>query len=129
MDANNAIEACEKTGKVRKKQECYHQLHEAEPLFTVELDNLQAAAEKLHKRIKTIRRNEGVGTYLFVDRELNAYPISESRPCAKDWVRTRFKELVGYYNYVRRNDLPILKPTIEGLLEDLQDHIQDLRTP
>lgn len=127
MEVENALEASTRTGKVRKPHEAFHQSHAPEPICQINPEDISEAVGILYQRIKAIRRNEGAGTYLYITANFQAFAVSETRPCATDWVKTRFKELVGYYNYVRRHNLPILKPTHAGLAEDIEDHIRELR--
>ena len=127
MEVEFALEAAVKTGKVRKSHEAFHQQHAPEPICIINRESLNEAVGTIYHRIKAIRRGEGAGTYLFIGPDLKVYAVSETRPCTKDWVKNRFKELVGYYNYVRRHNLPILKPTMAGILEDIEDHLKDLQ--
>ena len=126
MEVENALEASTRTGKVRKPHEAFHQSHAPEPICQINPEDISEAVGILYQRIKAIRRNEGAGTYLYITATYQAFAVSETRPCATDWVKTRFKELVGYYNYKRRLGLPILKPTMAGLLEDVTEHLSQI---
>jgi len=126
MEAVKTLGASDKTGKVRKSHEAFHQSHAPSPICRVDPENIGEAVRVIHARIKLIRLKEVGGTYLFIDRNLDAFAISESRTCIKAWITGHFAELVGFYTYVKRHNLPILKPTFGGLAEDIQDHLREL---
>ena len=132
-----AVEAFELEGMVRavgKQAPPMRQVHQPTPDCRIG-DDLTAAAILLLSTIRRIYRDQkGCATYLFVDRDGNAYAISERRAVALHWVREHIDWLVGRYlppsrsekTAARRTGKPFMEPTVDGLVEDLADHLRTL---
>lgn len=96
------------------------------PYLVIDPAHIETAADLLAGRIRAIRYRQECATYLYVDPvTLNAYAIPECKPAAEQWVRGQFGWLVGVYDLVHRKDAPMLKPTPEGIAEDLREHLTD----
>lgn len=74
-------------------------------------------------RIRATQAARGCGCYLFIDEALRVYVIPEEKPAALEWVKTRFRALVGFYAVRARGREPWLCATHEGLREDALDHL------
>ena len=126
-----ALEAMDAPDTVKRQpHRPFRQQWTPEPYCTVDPDHPEIAAGLIVARIRAIRRAEGSATYLFVDTLMNAYVVSESRPAAKAWIKTKFRWLVGYYVAGRsnaKNQVEGLSATIPGLTEDLAQHLLDLK--
>ena len=99
------------------------------PLLVIDPHCIAPSAEAIVARILEIERSRGAGSYLFIDATMHAFVITEEKPLALQWVKSRFRELVGYYRTVRPADkrIPVLVPDLRGLTEDIHDHLGDLR--
>ena len=96
------------------------------PVCTVRPDNVEEAIGALVDRMREIEKARSCGAYLFVDpRTRQAYVVDEDRSIVPVWIRERLHWLVGYYRTTRPADprIPVLRPTPEGLAEDLGDHL------
>lgn len=80
------------------------------------------------KRIRSTQSARGCGCYLFIDEELLVFVIPEEKSVAMEWVKTRFRTLVGFYTTRHRGARdPWLAPTVDGLVEDIAGHLDDMR--
>lgn len=104
----------------------FRQCRNPTPLCMVEPEDMAPAIKSLISRISEIEKARNCGAYLFVDpKTRQAYVVSEERSIALVWVRERFGWLVGFYRLAKSKDhrYPMLKPTEDGLREDLADHL------
>lgn len=86
------------------------------------------AIELVLKRIRSTQAARGCGCYLFIDEELLVFVIPEEKTAATEWVKTRFRTLVGFYTTRHRGARdPWLAPTMDGLVEDIAGHLDDMR--
>lgn len=109
--------------KERARHRPFRQNRKPAPFCIIDRNNIAKTSEKIEARIREVRRSRGVGVYLFIDRDDCAYLLPNTKTCADEWVITFFTDLVGYYDFVSRRGLPILKPTLEGIAEDITDHL------
>lgn len=104
-----------------------HKVHAAKALLVIDCADPAAAVAKIAAVINETERARGCGTYLFIDpdtREVTT--ISETRACVHDWIKGRFGWLVGYYRTTEvllHGRIEPLRPTQDGLLEDVRDHL------
>ncbi len=94
------------------------------PYFRLNISDAGNAAKHIFVRICEIRRATGTGAFLFVNKDLDVYILPDTKTCAEQWVITYFTDLVGYYSYASKKGLPILKPTVDGIQEDIEDHLK-----
>jgi len=101
-----------------------HRVDNPTHLCVLDADNLPAGASRIVTRIRSMNSARGCGAYLFVDEERRAYLLSEDRPVSQKWIRDRFVWLVGCYKPVPSGRH--LSVTVDGLVEDLADHLRGL---
>jgi len=96
------------------------------------VDVRQAAALVLHQ-IRRLRADSGAGAWLFIDKELRCYVLSDESSCALEWQRDRWPDLVGFYRLQPqkpdrfiRGETPWLFPTVNGLVDDIAGHLATL---
>ena len=123
--ARNAIDAFPNAGTVREKSRPYRQHRNPSHLLLVNPDEIPAAARAIATAIKGYRRRCGCGSYLFIDPDMRAYVIHEQQAIAQEWIRSKFRSLVGFY-------LPLahqrgLDASLAGLTEDVAEHLSDLQ--
>lgn len=87
-------------------------------------DNPGPVIELALNRMRNTQAARGCGCYLFVDEALRVFVIPEEKPAAMEWVKTRLRCLVGFYSLRARGNLPWLAPTMDGLTEDVVDHLK-----
>lgn len=75
----------------------FHQQWEPVPVLTLDPADLALGLDTLTEKIAAIRRARWCGAYLFVAPTLEAYVVSEEKPAALHWVRTKRQWLVGLY--------------------------------
>ena len=73
-------------------------------------------AERIQRRIASIRRNTKAGAYLLVDSESYVYLLRSESSVAEDMVRGLPAMLVGLY----------LAASTEQIIEDIESHLSDL---
>lgn len=106
----------------------FRKTHEPTALCVVDPEDVAVAVNLIREAIRKTERSRGCGAYLYVSPTLRAFVVTEERQCAAEWINTHFAWLVGYYRTHRCADasIPLLRPTLEGIHEDLQDHLLDL---
>ncbi len=109
-----------------KASRIFRQCRAPVPLCVVAPASVAASVLLIHDRIIANRYAECCGTFLFIDDGLNAYLIAETKPASALWTRDHFRWLVGLYSFVKRPNLPMLKPTLAGIEEDVRDHLREL---
>jgi hypothetical protein len=112
--------------KERAKHKPFRQKRKPTPFCVIDRSNIAKTSQRIEVRIMEIRRSLGAGTYVFIDKDDRAYLLPDTKTCADEWVLAFFSDLVGYYDFVSRRGLPILKPTLEGITEDITDHLRGL---
>lgn len=131
-----ALEACDAAAMVRrvgKQNPPMRQVHAPKPDCRLGED-FTAAALFLIDVMRETHRRYTAATYLFVDEAGNAYAIGEDRSVALQWVREHLPWFVGRYQPVGRQAraeaklrrLPVMELTLDGLVEDLADHMRQL---
>lgn len=121
-----ALEASAPRGKVRRVRSV-HQEHTPEHVVVIEPDEVGSAAEVIRCRIRRAQ-HAGGGAYLFIDEELRAYVLTDLQSIAATWLREHFDWLVGYYASKQgKGPNPYLEATQQGLIEDVGQHLADLR--
>ncbi len=102
----------------------FRQSHNPVPLCELDPFDLAPSIRGVIAQMAAIEKARNCGAYLFVDPKTGkAYVVSEERSVAQVWVRDRFTWLVGFYSTRKVPGLPVLKPTPEGLREDILDHL------
>lgn len=102
----------------------FRKTHAPIPLCVVDPEDLAPTIAGVIFRMSEIEKARNCGAYLFVDpRTGNAYVVAEERSVALLWIRERFGWLVGFYSTRKVPGIPILKPTADGLREDILDHL------
>lgn len=97
-----------------------------QPIGRVNPERPGEAAPTVLRRVRGIRE-KGMGpAYLFIDAALNVYVLSDCQSCTKRWTTERFKDFVGCYSTTRVPGHPTLSPTLEGLAEDIEEHVRDM---
>ena len=66
--------------------------------------------------------------HLFVEADGSAYLLHVEHTNLPVWLRERFDVFVGCYARVKRKGQPALTPTIDGLCEDITEHLATLNT-
>lgn len=89
--------------------------------------SLRASCELIAARIKEASRARGAASLLFIASNGDAYLIQEDHPASQTWFRERFRDYVGLYRIGRAPHA--LEPTLEGLLEDVADHLGFVGAP
>jgi hypothetical protein len=90
------------------------------------LVDLERTIAQVLRRIRQVHDARQCGCYLFIDRLQRVYVVTEEQPCALGLVKDRFDDLVGFYTLrARLATEPWLAPTVEGLREDIEDHLRD----
>lgn len=131
-----ALEACAPAAmvpRVAKINPPMRQVHQPKPDLRIG-DDLTVAALELVEIIRETHRRYTEASYLFVDEAGNAYAIGEGRSVALQWVRERLPWFVGRYQpqgrrahaAARSAGLPCMDLTVDGLVEDLADHLRQL---
>lgn len=100
----------------------HHKVEAPKPVCRVGPD----AAATIVAKVKAIHRADGGGSYVFIDPSMNVYVVSELKPAAHEWVKTRFKWLVGAYSNIRGKPIEGLTVTQDGVTEDISEHLADL---
>lgn len=91
------------------------------------LVDMDRTIEQVLRRIRQVHDARQCGCYLFIDRSLRVYVVSEEQPCALALVKDRLADLVGFYTVsARLATEPWLAPTYDGLREDIEDHLRTL---
>lgn len=75
----------------------FHQQWEPVPVLTLDPDCIGPSVDVLAAKIASIRKARWCGAYLFIAPTLEAYVVSEEKPAALHWVRTKRQWLVGLY--------------------------------
>ena len=126
----DALEATAVRRRVRAGS--VRQEHSPFPFVIVDPCDVVQAARRLRTEILRLQRT-GAGAYVFIDREMNCYVVSELRSVAATWVKVHFGWLVGFYTGKRLNGekrnpdgTPYLTATVAGLTEDVTEHLKDL---
>lgn len=102
----------------------FRQRHNPVPLCQLDPFDLAPSVRSLIAQMAAIEKARNCGAYLFVDPKTGqAYVVSEERSIALVWVRDRFGWLVGFYSTRKVPGMPLLKPTADGLREDILDHL------
>ncbi len=131
-----ALEAFQPAAMVRgvgKQNPPMRQVHAPKPDCRVGED-FTASALFLASLMRETHRRYSAATFLFVDEDGNAYAIAEDRSVALQWVREHLPWLVGRYQPVTRKAhaeaklrrMPVMDLTVDGLVEDLADHMRQL---
>lgn len=119
-----SVEAQEKPGTIRRN--AMRQQWAPVAIATLDPEVPDEVIELVLNRIRSTQAARGCGCYLFIDEALRVYVIPEEKTAAAEWVKTRFRALVGYYSTRSRGArVPWLAPTRDGLLEDITDHLAD----
>ena len=109
-----------------------HKDLEPTPLVRVNPEEPIDAVLVIRDEIRRLQRT-GVGSYLFIDPELQAYVVSEVRSVAAAWLKQHFDWLVAFYAPRTKqgsktvNGVPFMAATVEGLVEDIEQHLKDQR--
>lgn len=129
-----ALEATGRAPRVRLAG-AVHQDHEPRPLVALDPEHLAPAVQAIREEVRRLQRL-GAGSYLYVDMDNQVYVVSELRSVAALWVKQHFGWLVAFYAPRRKDGskrnpdgTPFLAATIEGITEDLQQHLDDLERP
>lgn len=109
----------------------FRQVWKPKPLFTL---NPEAPdVSEIVRRIAEVERSRGCSAYLFIDAGLQVYVVSEEKPFMQEILRNFaghawFPWFVACYRTVRPADkaLPVMRPSPEGVLEDVIDHLKSL---
>lgn len=89
-------------------------------------ERLEYPAAEILSRIQRIIAAKIGPAYLFVDRDGDAYVLTSEQARLPLWLRDRFAEYVGCYARVRRKGESALEPTLDGLCEDIAEHLRGL---
>lgn len=105
-----------------------HLRRDAEPVSNLAVDqsNLQESARQIVLAIIALNDARWSGVLLFVDPARNAYLLSADRGVAERWTRERLGWLVGAYKIRSTKKIPKLQLTVEGVAEDLEEHLRGL---
>lgn len=132
MPATNALEAVCEPRKVRAARVTHHQDNAPLPLVVLNpLDPLDVVLA-IRAEVKRIRRC-GAGSYVFISPAMDVFVVSELRSVAGTWVKTHFGWLVAFYAPKTKagdkyfNGLPFMAATVNGIAEDVECHLCDLR--
>ena len=123
----NAVEAVVRTATVKAERGPFRQCWTPVPVGTLDPNAPAPMARALVQKIKAAHRDRGMGSYVFIDPERQVYVLTEDKPAAQQWFRERFGWLVGFYAMVHRPGVPMLKPTPEGLVEDMLEQIEQMQ--
>lgn len=123
----NAVEAVARTSTVKADRAPFHQCWTPVPVGTLDPNAPAPMARALVQKIRVAHRDRGMGSYVFIDPERQVYVLTEDKPAAQQWVRERFGWLVGFYAMVHRTGIPMLKPTAEGLVEDMLEQLEQMQ--
>lgn len=93
------------------------------PLTQVSRGNPEQAAIVILRRVRTIIRNGLAPAYLFIDPDLRAWVLNDHQSQAQLWIRDRWHDYVGCYSRVDIPNKPSLTPDLEGIMEDVVDHV------
>lgn len=98
-------------------------------LVTVDPNAPAIAARRIMARLMDINRGSGAGVYAFIDPDLQVFVVSEERSVAQEWVKRHFDWLVAFYTLkpARGPQIPYLSASVEGIVEDIVDHLADLK--
>jgi len=107
----------------------YRQQRQPTPITTVG-DDPQVAAAVVLRALRSLQHKRSCGAFVYVDPLRQVYFVAETRAIAPVWLRDRFDWLVGFYCTRTPTDtrVPILRPTLEGIAEDLAGQIADMAT-
>lgn len=126
-----SVEALNEAPTVRGKTAgvAFHQVFAPRILAVVDPAAPAAAARRILHTVKEIHRSGGCGSYVYVDRDLQVFVISEERSVAQEWIKAHFDWLVGFYvtGRTRGPAIPHLHATVDGITEDIVGHMADLR--
>lgn len=134
--AVEAIEAAAMVRRMGRRNPPKHELHQPAPLCRLDEDgDVRAVALFVLDTVRKIfREQHHSATYVFLDPQGQVFAISERRSVAQAWVRDHVGWLVGRYapagraarSEARRLGIPWIEPTVDGLVEDLVDHVRQL---
>ena len=109
-----------------------HQEHAPTVLAVLDPKSLIDAVLQVQSEVRRLQRT-GAGSYLFVDPDLRVFVVSELRSVAAVWVKSHFGWLVAFYAPKTKagaksiNGVPFLTATVDGITEDLEQHLLDLQ--
>lgn len=127
MTAKSLDAFCE-PDTVRKQQTAgFRQVRKPPFCLVVNPSEPREAAEALANSIRGMLYRVGCPVYLYIDDDMHAYVIPEERPIAHVWVREHLRWLVAVYGFVHRIGEPMLRPTVDGIADDLREHLADLQ--
>jgi hypothetical protein len=120
------VEAPQQSRTIRRS--AMRQVHQPVAIAVLDPQGMAPVIAAVIDQVRRIHKDRWCGSFVFIDTALNVYVIAEERTVALDWVRTRFRDLVGkYQTSARGNDAePWLSPTPDGLAEDFTDHLRQL---
>lgn len=115
-----------RTVKGRTANIAFHQFRQPVSFLTLDPANLEPDIVAIVARVACIERARSCGAYLFIDPDLRAFVITEEKPMAREWLRTHFPWLVALYAPKSTKGVPALAPTLQGVTEDVKEHLADL---
>ena len=81
-------------------------------------------ANYLRGRITAMLYQHTCPVYLFIDpTDGAAYLLHEGQTSAQAWLVNHWAWFVGAYAFVHRKGMPMLRPTREGIAEDIGNHL------
>lgn len=91
--------------------------------------DIDTAAQSIAGAVYGISTSRGCSALLFVSPEMQVFVLSEERALAQQWLREHFAWFVGTYRPpAGRHDYRSkhLDATVDGIAEDLAEHLKDL---
>jgi hypothetical protein len=131
MTDDHALEAKERRRRIRSGA-AVHQDHEPTPLVVLDPCTPIGAVLEIRAEVMRLQRT-GAGSYLFIDPAMHVFVVSELRSVAAVWVKQHFGWLVAFYaprtksGEKRINGVPFMAATVDGITEDVEQHLLDLR--
>jgi hypothetical protein len=99
---------------------------QVKPIAQVTRERPHEVVPIVWRRIRTIIRNGLAPAYLFIDRELRVYVLNDCQFATRAWLVERWPDYVGCYSTRSTPGRPTLAPTMDGLAEDIAEHVAQL---